>query len=53
MRREELMSLFFLPFDYCCKASQWEDQLKFLSSQASRVVALDLLGCGLSQVDQQ
>ncbi|KAG2223380.1 hypothetical protein INT45_002875 [Circinella minor] len=31
------------------QASQWEDQLEFLRNQASRVVALDLLGCGSSQ----
>ncbi|KAI9243607.1 Alpha/Beta hydrolase protein [Phascolomyces articulosus] len=32
------------------QASQWEEQLEYFSHHASRVVALDLLGCGSSQV---
>ncbi|KAI9499338.1 Alpha/Beta hydrolase protein [Zychaea mexicana] len=32
------------------QASQWEEQLKYFCDYASRVVALDLLGCGSSEV---
>ncbi|KAI8148981.1 Alpha/Beta hydrolase protein [Fennellomyces sp. T-0311] len=32
------------------QASQWEDQLKLFSKEASQILALDLLGCGSSQV---